>query len=217
TAGATPPTLVMAPHATGASVASSPSVGSSPSVTATRQGSDLMLRDGQLRVAVDRASGTLAIFTADAQRPSLRMPGFASLARGTLVLRFAKGTPLYGVGGTDAFDRKPARLLLHGRETAKAGAQGNAGAPFVWSTAGFGVLMDSNGARFDVTPGSLRVSRLSRPDADLYLIVGQPQAIFGAVADLSGHAPLFPKWSLGFINSQWGIDEKELREIVGTY
>ena len=211
TAGATPPTLVMAPHATGASVASS------PSVTATRQGSDLMLRDGQLRVAVNEASRALLIFTAGAQHPLLRIAGFPSLARGTLVLRFGKGTPLYGVGGTDAFDRKPARLLLHGRETAKAGAQGNAGAPFVWSTAGFGVLMDSNGARFDVTPGSLRVSRLSRPDADLYLIVGQPQAIFGAVADLSGHAPLFPKWSLGFINSQWGIDEKELREIVGTY
>jgi alpha-glucosidase (family GH31 glycosyl hydrolase) len=208
TTGATPPTLVMAPHAT------SPS---GTSAAASRQGRELILREGQLRVAVDKASGTLSIFTAGAPRPLLRMSGLTGLARGTFMLRFAKGAPLYGIGGTDAFDKMPAPLLLRGRQVAKAGAQGNAGAPLVWSTAGFAVLVDSNGAEFDAAPGSLRVSRLSRPDADLYLILGDPETLFGAVAKLSGHAPLFPKWSLGFINSQWGIDEKELLGIVRTY
>ena len=102
--------------------------------------------------------------------------GFGSLARGTIMLRFAEGAPLYGIGGTDAFDKNPRRLLLHGRQVARAGAQGDAGAPLVWSTAGFGVLVDSNGATFNLTPGSLRVSRLSRPDPDLYLIAGKPKA-----------------------------------------
>ena len=132
-------------------------------------------------------------------------------------MRFAKEAPLYGIGGTDAFDMSPARLLRHGRQVARAGAQGDAGAPLVWSTAGFGLLVDSNGATFNLAPGSLRVSKLSRPDADLYLIAGKPKAVFAAVADLSGHAPLLPKWSLGFINSQWGIDEKELLGEIGTY
>jgi alpha-glucosidase (family GH31 glycosyl hydrolase) len=211
TAGATPPTLVMAPQAGG------PSRPSGTSVTATRQGRELVLREGQLRVVVNSAFGTLSIFTAGDQRPLLRLQGFASLARGTLLLRFAKDAPLYGIGGTDAFDKEPAKLLLHGRQVAKAGAQGDAGAPLVWSTAGFGVLLDSNGATFDLAPGRLRVSRLSRPDADLFLVAGDPMAIFAAVANLSGHAPLFPKWSLGFINSQWGIDQKELLGIVSTY
>jgi alpha-glucosidase len=206
--GATPPTLVMAPNSTAPSATS---------VVASRRGSDLLLRGGQLRIAVDEASGTLTIFAGGAKHPLLRLSGIARLARGTFVLRFAKGAPLYGIGGTDAFDKNPAGLLRRGRQVAKAGAQGDAGAPLVWSTAGFGVLIDSRGAAFDLAPASLRVSKLSRPDADLYLIAGDPDAIFAAVADLSGHAPLLPKWSLGFINSQWGIDEKELLQDVSTY
>ncbi len=74
--------------------------------------------------------------------------------------------------------RSPAELVRRGRLLAKAGAQGNAGAPLVWSTAGFGVLLDSKGATFDLAPGGLRISKISRPDADLYLMVGGPKAIF---------------------------------------
>jgi alpha-glucosidase len=206
--GATPPSLVMAPHATGLA---------STRVVAARQGPDLLLRGGRLRLALDRASGTLTVFDAGARQPLLRILRFASLARGVLVLRFAKGAPLYGIDGTNAFDPKPAALLRRGRQVATAGAQGNAGAPLVWSTVGLGVLLDSKGATFNLQQGTLLVSKFSRPDPDLYLIAGDPNAIFAAVADLSGHAPLFPKWSLGFINSQWGIDEKELLDDVRTY
>lgn len=207
-AGATAPSLVMAPHAASLSPTA---------VVAHRQGSDLTLRGGRLRVAVDTASGALTILTVGARHPLLRVPGLASLARGTLTVRFAPGAPLYGIGGTNAFAGRPASLLHHGTVVAEAGAQGNAGAPLVWSTSGFALLVDSNGARFDLATASLRVSRLSRPDPDVYLIAGDPRTIFAAVASLSGHAPLFPKWSLGFINSQWGIDEKELLRDVAIY
>ena len=207
--GSTPQTLVMAPRGSGP--AATP-------VAASRKGGTLVLRGAHLRIAIDKASGTLSVFDDGAQHALLRVSGLASIPRGTVALRFAKGAPLYGVGGTDAFAKKPASLLLRpGKQVATAGAQGNAGAPLVWSTAGFGVLVDSKGATFDVAQGSLRISRLSRPDPDLYLMAGDPKAIFDAVASLSGHAPLFPKWSLGFINSQWGIDEKELLAIVHTY
>ena len=207
--GVTPRTLVMAPHAAGSS---------GTPVAASRQGRALLLRAGQLRAAVDAPSGKITIFAAGAAQPLLRVSGVAGAGRGTLVLRFAGGAPLYGIGGTNAFEQKPAQVLLRrGRQVATAGAQGDAGAPLVWSTAGFGVLVDSKGTVFDLARASLRISGLSRPDPDFYLIVGDPQAIFAAVADLSGHAPLFPQWALGFINSQWGIDEQELLGIVGTY
>jgi alpha-glucosidase len=206
--GATPPALVMAPHLTG--LAATP-------VIASRRGRDLILRGGRLRVVLDRASGALTIFDAGARISLLTLPRIAGLARGAFTLRFVKGAPLYGIDGTNAFDPKPAELVHRGEQVAKAGAQGDAGAPLVWSTAGFGLLIDSKGATFDLAPASLRVSKLSRPDPDLYLIAGAPQAIFAAVADLSGPAPLFPKWSLGFINSQWGIDETELLQDVRTY
>lgn len=207
--GVTAPTLVMAPTA--------PAASSGPPVAASRDGGGLTLRQGQLRVVWDEDSGTLALFSAGDHDPVLRVRRLASLAGGTLALSFAREAPLYGIGGTDAFDEHPPGLLRSGRLVAKAGAQGDAGAPLVWSTAGFGVLIDSKGATFDLAPGSLRVSGLSRPDPDLYLIAGSPEAIFATVADLSGHAPLLPKWSLGFINSQWGIDEQELLADVRTY
>ncbi|HEY7888104.1 MAG TPA: TIM-barrel domain-containing protein [Steroidobacteraceae bacterium] len=207
-AGATPPTLVMAPGATGTSATP---------VAASRHGGDLLLNGGRLRFGVDAGSRTLTIFAAGARTPLLRIGRLGRLGRGTLVLHFPEGVPLYGIDGSDAFDRNPVGPLRRGKQVATAGAQGNAGAPFFWSTAGFGVLFDSQTATFDLMQGSVRVSKLSRPDPDFYLIAGAPAAIFAAVADLSGHAPLFPEWSLGFINSQWGIDQKELLQDVSTY
>ena len=207
--GATAAALVMAPHAAGLSPTEA---------LVSRHGNDLTLSGGGLHVVVDQRSGSLTLFNSTASRtPLLRLSGLAALARGVLVLHFANGAALYGVDGSNAFASKPPRLLRRGKQLAVAGDQGNAGAPLVWSTAGFGVLLDSKSATFDLTPGTLRVSKLSRPDADFYLIAGDPAAIFAAVADLSGHAPLFPKWSLGFINSQWGIDQQELLQDVSTY
>jgi len=206
--GATPPTLVMAPR-------------SHPAATrmvAGRQGRNVILRGGRLRVALDEATGQLTVFRADARKPLLRLPALTHLARGSLAVRFARNAPLYGIDGSNAFASKPPGLVRLGTQVAKAGEQGDAGAPLVWSTSGFAVLLDSRGgAIFHLAPGSLRVSRLSRPDPDFYVIAGRPPAIFAAVRRLSGAAPLFPEWSLGFINSQWGIDQRELLSIVHTY
>jgi alpha-glucosidase len=34
---------------------------------------------------------------------------------------------------------------------------------------------------------------------------------------LTGHPPIPPKWTLGFLNSQWGSNEGEVKQIVSTY
>jgi len=208
--GATPPALVMAP------VTGAPPLASTP-VVAGRHRGDVTLRGGDLRIALDESSGAMTVSDAATGSPLLSVPRLGNLGRGVLLLRFAKTAGLYGIDGSDAFERTPPGLLRRGEQVAKAGQQGDAGAPFVWSTAGFGVLIDARSATFDLRHGSLRASGLSRPDPDFYLIAGPPRAIFAAVASLSGHAPLFPKWSLGFINSQWGIDQQELLQDVGIY
>ncbi|MGH8297826.1 MAG: TIM-barrel domain-containing protein [Steroidobacteraceae bacterium] len=205
---ATPRTLIMAPGASRA--ATTP-------VTVHLHDSRVVLGSGGLRAVFDSRAQTLRVYVPGSRRALLSEPDIATLARRTLALRFAQGAPLYGIDGFNAFQQPAAGLLRRGRQLATAGEQGDAGAPLVWSTAGFGVLIDSKGAAFDLAQGTLRVSRLSRPDPDFYLIAGDPRAIFAAIADLSGHAPLFPKWSLGFINSQWGIDEQELLQDVKTY
>jgi alpha-glucosidase (family GH31 glycosyl hydrolase) len=102
-------------------------------------------------------------------------------------------------------------------QIAKAGEQGYPGGPFVWSTHGYGVLVDTVGAKFNLTDGHIDVSGIGREDVSYDVIAGTPPQIFAGLALLSGAPPLFPKWAMGFTNSQWGIDEPELLAIVRGY
>ena len=162
-------------------------------------------RDGRLQI--DSASGQ-SLMTLDDLR---------ALAAGKAQLAVGADDPLYGIGGYSAFDASDAGLLRSGTWQAKAGAQGYAGAPWVWSTAGWGVLFDTLGARFRIDHGQIRVDEFSKKDIDAFIVTGPPQALFAALRTLSGAAPMFPKWAMGFTNSQWGIDEKQLLNIVATY
>jgi alpha-glucosidase len=206
--GATPANLVMDPQ---------------PASTAPFQpqvqqdGDTVTLRSDRLVATWNKRSGKLAV--SDAQgHPLLQQADLAALAQGRIVLDHATGDALYGIGGYDAFEKNTsAGLLRNGKQVAKAGEQGHPGAPFVWSTAGYGVLVDCDGADFNLAQGRIAVDQFARTDADYYILAGTPAELFGELADLSGHAQLFPRWANGFINSQWGIDEKEFRDIVATY
>lgn len=158
-----------------------------------------------------------------------------SAAGGKVSLMHAVDDPMYGIDGFGAFDKDTrAGLLRKGKQVAKAGEQGHPGAPFVWSTRGYGVLYasDRNVSFDEVLPSGHadadpRLARLdmaeesaaapATPAMDFYILAGTPAELFGELADLSGHAPMFPKWANGFINSQWGIDENEFRQIIATY
>jgi alpha-glucosidase (family GH31 glycosyl hydrolase) len=177
----------------------------------------LTLGSPQVHVRYDRAAHSLSI--ADAQdHVLLRIPDLATLAHGKLSLGHAAGDPMYGVGSYDAFEKDvSAGMLRQGKLEAKAGEQGWAGAPLAWSTAGYAVLADIEGGHFTLASGRIDIAAPGDKPLDAYVIVGAPKAIFAAIADLSGHTPLFPKWAMGFTNSQWGIDQAELLQIVDTY
>ncbi|NII11219.1 TIM-barrel domain-containing protein [Oleiagrimonas sp. C23AA] len=195
-----------------------------------REGGVIVMSSDALHVQLDPA--TLALTVSDGAHPKrlLSQTSLRALSTGQLSLHYAKDAPMYGIRGYAAVgsslydtpdcayaDHDPSGLLREGRQVAKACPQGAAGGPFAWSTGGFGVLVDTKTATFDIADGTVSVSHTSRPDLSYYLIAGRPHAIFDAVADLTGHAPLFPKWAMGFTNSQWGIDQKELLDIVHTY
>lgn len=210
--GATPPSLVMNPHGW-------PKSSFKPVVT--HHGDGFTLSSDRMAATMDPKAGTL-IVTDPQGKVLLRQTELATLAHGEIVLDHAAGAPMYGIGSYSIGQSVAPGLRRSGKQVAKAGEQGHAGAPFVWSTAGFGVLVDCDGADFDLAQDKsasdrITISNFKRPDADYYIFVGTPKQIFGEVAKLSGPAPLFPKWSLGFINSQWGIDQKELLSLVHTY
>jgi len=153
----------------------------------------------------------------DAQRHPLLQLDLSSLQHGGLTLQHEPQDALYGIGGYNATEDAAAGLLRTGKQVAGAGEQGHAGAPFVWSTAGYGVLLDSDGATFTLKPGAISVDNDTHRHPDYYILIGTPADIFAALTQLSGRSPLFPKWAMGFTNSQWGIDQKELLQIVDTY
>lgn len=153
----------------------------------------------------------------DAQQRRLLQIDLAPAQRGTLSLRHDPRDALYGIGGYNATEDASAGMLRTGRLVAMAGEQGHAGAPFVWSSAGYGVLLDSDGATFTLAPGTISAVDAARRQTDYYILLGTPAQIFDELARLSGRTPLFPKWAMGFTNSQWGIDQKELLQIVDTY
>jgi alpha-glucosidase (family GH31 glycosyl hydrolase) len=77
--------------------------------------------------------------------------------------------------------------------------------------------VDSDGGDFDISTGRLQFSGGSRKDIEYFAIVGDPKTIMHAVADISGHSPMMPKWTMGFMNSQYGSTQTEVMQIIDTY
>ncbi len=116
----------------------------------------------------------------------------------------------YGIGEDGA-------ILKNSGGSVYAGNQGHSGAPFVWSNNGYGVLVDSDGGKFSIASTTLEFSSVSKTDTEFYIMVGKPVEIMSALAEISGKPPMFPKWAMGFTNTEWGITESELTSIVDTY
>jgi alpha-glucosidase len=122
---------------------------------------------------------------------------------------------IYGIKGLDLTDIGLGILRNTGGAVA-AGAQGGAGGPFLF-TKRYGVLVDSDGGAFQAQDETIRFQRGSRPDAEYFVIVGPPLKIMAGLALLTGRPPMPPKWTLGFLNSQWVSTEDEWRQIAATY
>lgn len=128
-----------------------------------------------------------------------------------------KGDNFYGVSGYNATADSSELILRNEGGDATAGEQGNCGAPLIWSTRGYGVLVDSDGGYFTISGAKMSFEEPSKKDINYYVMVGSPNEIMSTTAEISGKPPMFPKWAMGFTNTEWGIDEKELTNIVNTY
>lgn len=122
---------------------------------------------------------------------------------------------LYGINGLDRRDTG-AGILRNGGGIVAQGIQGDGGAPFVF-TRRYGVLVDSDGGSFEPLDETLRFVHSSRPDTEFFIIVGKPMQTVEGLMLLTGRPPMPPKWTLGFLNSQWGSTEEEILDLANTY
>ena len=122
---------------------------------------------------------------------------------------------LYGMRGLGLVDTG-AGILRPSGAVIKLGQQGDGGAPFFLTTK-YGVLVDSDGGTFEPRHATMRFSGSSRPDLEFFAILGEPMEIMQGVARLTGASPMPPRWTLGFLNSQWGATEAEINAIAKSY
>lgn len=133
----------------------------------------------------------------------------------SVVLHHKFGENLYGMRGLDRRDNGGGLLRNNGAQVA-AGAQGDAGAPWFFTTR-YGVLIDSDGGEFFTHDGTVEFDNGSRNNVEYFVIAGQPLDVMAGLSALTGRPPMPPKWTLGFLNSQWGSSEDEVKHIVSTY
>ena len=120
----------------------------------------------------------------------------------TLSLRHGPGQRLYGSGNGGMNQAGP---LVHTAGTTTV-ANGLTRVPFVWSTGGWSVLVANNlsGATWIDQGGLMRWTVPAR-FLDLYVTVAPaPYGLLDTYAQLTGRAPLPPRWTLGYLQSRWG-------------
>jgi alpha-glucosidase len=100
--------------------------------------------------------------------------------------------------------------------------EGGAEAPFSWTTKGFGIIVDAEDGYFNFSSTTtLNVTRANpgctNTNCLFWLISGTPLQIMSSYYKATGSFPVPPKWTCGFMNSEWGMNEAEFKTHVTTY
>lgn len=182
----------------------------------TGDGNTMIIRTSQMIVKIQRTPCRIAIYDTQDRLLVKEQDGEGVFDDG-LRLWHALGQDFYGIGGFSAFEDSTCAMLRNSGGPVHAGHQGDGGAPFVWSTSGYGILIDSDGGQFNLQQNDLTFTNCSKTNITYFIITGTPRDILSSLAMISGKPPMFPKWAMGFSNSEWKIDEKELTDIIANY
>ncbi len=166
-------------------------------------------------------------FRIEIERSPLRFRGYD--VSGTLAFAEPSAGGLYANGlnlninainfyGLD--NRTSGDLTSNAGADIQAGGQGGAGAPFVWTPDGWGMIADSDGGNISISGGRmnyLQGETSNKSDVEIYFLFGKPEEIFKGMTVVSGNPPMPPKFTLGFMNTEWSMDESELRADLQSY
>ena len=135
---------------------------------------------------------------------------------------------IYGIRSYNAFEGGGDLLRNQNEHGAHAGQQGDSGGPFMWSTNGYALLVDSDGGYpyteeetgkmefyYGGTPTEGR--RYSKRDVEYFVMLGDSNDIMKSFTDLTGDSPMMPKWSLGFSNFEWNTNQSEMTAMIDKY
>lgn len=187
-------------------------------ITITTEAMQISIQRNPCRMTVKKANGTVLFWEPESG---------GVFHDGVRFVRSA-GQNMYGLSSYACFDGNGQLLRNDTTAAVQAGQQGNSGGPFVWSTAGYGLLVDSDGGYpvVESTSGKLEFyygdtttegRRYFKDNVEYYVLLGEPEDIMENYAHVTGQSPMMPEWSLGFSNYEWGIDQAELYAMIDTY
>jgi alpha-glucosidase len=157
-------------------------------------------------VKIDRSPCRVSVYDAN-HRLLVRENGRQAGKDAGIRFATAPGSHFYGLKGWEYLDDSKGQMEMFPGASAyaiRAGVEGNTGGPLVWSNRGYGIYVDTDGGACAIaSPEDLRFSGLSKVNIDYYVMVGSAAAIQESVADLTGKPPMFPKWAMGFSNSEF--------------
>jgi alpha-glucosidase len=153
----------------------------------------------------DAAGGTLADWAA--LPSSLEAGNALKLAAGAPSPAPSSSPLFYGSGNV------PSLGALSQKSAPSHPGNGSTALPQFWSTAGYGALMvsdvDNQPASWSSNPGGAITWTVPGANADLYLA---PAAnLYDWLrddAELTGFAPVPPRWAFGYMQSRWGWENK---------
>ncbi|MBU1908635.1 MAG: DUF4968 domain-containing protein, partial [Verrucomicrobia bacterium] len=177
----------------------------------------IVLDTPAMHVEIARSPCRISVYDATGTNLLIREQAVEGVFADGVKLHHKPGSDFYGINGYNVWDDSSAGMLRNSGGWVEAGYQGDAGAPLVWSRNGFGVLVDSDGGQFSITSSNMVFEYCSKTNILFFIAVGGPDEILSAVAEVSGKPPLFPKWAMGFANTEWDITQTELTNIVNGY
>lgn len=190
-------------------------------------GDPITITTSKMKVEIAKTPARVTIKKANGET-LLWEPAAGGVFHDGVRFQHAAGHNIYGIRSYNANESAPDLTRNNSDHPAHAGHQGDSGGPLMWSTAGYGILVDSDGGypyTNDAT-GKLEFyyggapeegRRYVKTDVEYYAIVGDPKEIMSGVAEITGVSPMLPKWSLGFMNFEWGTNQAETTEMIDTY
>lgn len=175
----------------------------------------MVIKTNSMVIEIDKKTNKISVFDSN-NNLLLKEQNPISSSQDSVEFNHQVGQNFYGISAYSMND-SPKGLIKKKSNKITAGTQGYAGGPLVWSTSGYGLLADSDGGSINISDDNLAFNNSSKQDVNYFVMVGEPKSIMASISQISGKSPMFPKWSMGFTNSEWGIDQKELTSIVDTY
>jgi alpha-glucosidase len=187
------------------------------------QSDPLVLTTDKMVIKVSRTTGRVSVYDASGNLLIKEHDEEGVYQGWQKGVRFATrpGSHFYGIKGWEYLDDSRGQMEIRPSAQAypiRAGGEGQTGGPFLWSNRGYGVFVNTDTGFCHVRSDTdVRFFDLSGDAVTYYVTTGSAYDVQEVIAELTGKPPMFPKWALGFSNSEFADmnEERCARNVEG--